>query len=51
MADGSTATVTVADRCAGCFMWDLDMTPTAFNSIVKGGAAVGRTPASWQFVS
>lgn len=47
---GKSTTVTIADRCAGCAEWDLDLTPTAFNAIVAGGEAVGRTTANWQFV-
>lgn len=50
MTDGSTATVTVADRCAACEEWDLDLTPTTFESIVSGGLGVGRTTASWEFM-
>lgn len=48
---GQSTTVTIADRCAGCAEWDLDLTPTAFNAIVAGGEAVGRTTANWQFMS
>lgn len=50
MTDGSTATVTVADRCEACAEWDLDLTPTTFESIVSGGLGVGRTTASWEFM-
>lgn len=48
---GKSTTVTIADRCAGCAEWDLDLTPTAFNAIVAGGEAVGRTTGDWQFMS
>ncbi|KAF3765614.1 expansin-related [Cryphonectria parasitica EP155] len=51
MSGGATAEVTVADRCAACSMWDLDLTPTVFDSLVSDGESVGRTTASWQFVS
>lgn len=50
MGDGSTAEVTVADRCEACAEWDLDLTPTTFQSIVTGGLDEGRTTASWVFV-
>lgn len=49
IGDKST-TVIVADRCAGCAEWDLDLTPTTFDYIVSGGQGVGRTTASWYFV-
>ncbi|CAN8104393.1 unnamed protein product [Discula destructiva] len=50
-ADGTkTAIVTIMDRCTGCAMWDLDVTPTVFNDVVAGGEDVGRTGTSWQFV-
>lgn len=51
-ADGTRmALVTVRDRCAGCAMWDLDLTPTVFDEVVAGGLGVGRTGATWKFTT
>lgn len=51
-ADGKrTATAIVRDRCAGCAVWDLDLTPTLFNQVVAGGLGVGRTSATWEFTN
>ncbi|ROW06815.1 hypothetical protein VMCG_03998 [Cytospora schulzeri] len=48
--DGSTVTVPIKDRCEACAVSDVDLTPPAFTQLV-GSTDVGRTQASWKFVS
>ncbi|KAJ3765644.1 RlpA-like double-psi beta-barrel-protein domain-containing protein-containing protein [Lentinula raphanica] len=45
---GKSVTVTVADRCTGCAMYDLDFTPTAFQALAD--LSVGRiSGVVWSF--
>ncbi|KAH7869946.1 RlpA-like double-psi beta-barrel-protein domain-containing protein-containing protein [Lentinula edodes] len=45
---GKSVTVTVADRCTGCAMYDLDFTPTGFEAL--SDLSVGRiSGVTWTF--
>ncbi|KAJ3807658.1 putative riboflavin aldehyde-forming enzyme [Lentinula lateritia] len=45
---GKSVTVTVADRCTGCAMYDLDFTPTGFQAL--SDLSVGRiSGVTWTF--
>ncbi|KAJ4471506.1 putative riboflavin aldehyde-forming enzyme [Lentinula aciculospora] len=45
---GKSVSVTVADRCTGCAMYDLDFTPTAFQALAD--MSVGRiSGVTWAF--
>ncbi|KIK70644.1 hypothetical protein GYMLUDRAFT_32684 [Collybiopsis luxurians FD-317 M1] len=45
---GKSVQVTVADRCTACQMYDLDFTPTAFQTLA--GLSVGRiSGVTWKF--
>lgn len=46
---GNSVDCTVVDRCTGCAMWDLDMTPTAFQQLAPLGA--GRIQIEWDFTT
>ena len=45
---GKQATVRVVDRCAGCSKYDLDLSPTAFETVV-GDKGLGRVAGSWDW--
>lgn len=40
LAGGQTVTVTVEDKCEGCAVFDLDMSPAAFDTLAD--PSVGR---------
>ncbi|KAI9062527.1 hypothetical protein FKP32DRAFT_1593170 [Trametes sanguinea] len=47
--DGKSVTVTVTDRCAGCAVGSIDLTPTAFQQLAS--LDVGRLHGvTWNFV-
>lgn len=52
--EGKTVTATVTDRCEGCAMRDVDMTPTLFSQIAdmgKGRLGInGTPPITWQWI-
>jgi expansin (peptidoglycan-binding protein) len=45
---GGSAVVKVVDRCAGCAIHDLDLSPTAFKAAI-GDLSIGRQDASWDW--
>ncbi|KAI0759665.1 RlpA-like double-psi beta-barrel-protein domain-containing protein-containing protein [Irpex lacteus] len=42
---GRSTTVTVVDRCVGCALHDIDLSPAAFSDLAPTSA--GRIPVSW----
>jgi hypothetical protein len=44
---GISVTVTVADRCTGCNLTDLDFSTSAFD--ILAAAALGRIPITWKW--
>lgn len=44
---GKSIQVQIVDRCTGCKMGDIDLTPTAFQALAD--PALGRTSAEWFF--
>jgi hypothetical protein len=50
---GKTATATVTDRCEGCALRDVDMTPTLFQKfspLTLGRMGVNSEPLTWNWV-
>jgi expansin (peptidoglycan-binding protein) len=45
---GKSVTVKAVDRCTGCQMYDIDMTPSAFQSLAD--PALGRIDITWEFL-
>jgi hypothetical protein len=46
---GKSIQVKIVDRCVGCAVGDIDLTPTAFAALADVG--LGRTSVTWQFDS
>ncbi|KAL7929686.1 expansin-like protein [Trichoderma chlorosporum] len=45
---GQSEVLTVVDRCEGCAVNDLDLSPAAFRGVV-GDLKVGRTDGTWEW--
>jgi hypothetical protein len=46
---GKSVTMTITDRCTGCKITDLDMSPSAFNTLAN--PSLGRIDISWDWDS
>ncbi|POR35429.1 Papain inhibitor [Tolypocladium paradoxum] len=46
--EGRSAVVRVVDRCSGCAVNDLDLSPSAFQQVI-GDLGKGRVTASWDW--
>ncbi|KAJ7495794.1 hypothetical protein B0H11DRAFT_1716631, partial [Mycena galericulata] len=46
--DGISIQVEIVDRCTGCKVNDIDLTPAAFTRLA-GNTSIGRTTATWRF--
>jgi hypothetical protein len=44
---GKEIKVKIVDRCVGCQVNDIDLTPTAFSALAD--VSLGRTDVEWQF--
>ncbi|KAF6226024.1 hypothetical protein HO173_012514 [Letharia columbiana] len=45
---GQTAQATVVDSCAGCAMYDIDVSGSLFTTLA-GGLSAGRVSVDWEF--